>query len=139
MRRELWGGAAGQTGLGAQLRIKQFSCDVIGILASKGQGGMGDQDDAVVVPLRTLQRRVTGSRKVSMMSVSMKADADSVPLKASLRQLLRERRKLAEADDDNFNIFDTQQLADTLSSLPSNASPLDVGGAQAIHFRQIGQ
>jgi putative ABC transport system permease protein len=106
----------GQTGLGAQLRVKQFSCDIVGILAAKGQGGMGDQDDAVVVPLRTLQRRVTGSRKVSMLSVSMKADADSGPLKASLRQLLRERRKLAEGDDDNFNIFDTQQLAETLSS-----------------------
>jgi putative ABC transport system permease protein len=58
-------------GLGEQLRIKQFSCDVVGILAAKGQGGMGDQDDTVVVPLRTLQRRVTGSRKVSMLSVSM--------------------------------------------------------------------
>jgi putative ABC transport system permease protein len=45
----------------------------------------------------------------------MQVDADSAPLKASLRQLLRERRKLAEADDDNFNIFDTQQLAETLS------------------------
>jgi putative ABC transport system permease protein len=38
-----------------------------------------------------------------------------VPLKASLRQLLRERRKLADSEDDNFNIFDTQQLAETLS------------------------
>jgi putative ABC transport system permease protein len=33
-----------------------------------------------------------------------------------MRQLLRERRKLADNDDDNFNIFDTQQLAETLSS-----------------------
>ncbi|MBP8310712.1 MAG: ABC transporter permease [Burkholderiaceae bacterium] len=116
VRREIFGGTVGQTGLGAQLRVKQFSCDIVGILAAKGQGGMGDQDDAVVVPLRTLQRRVTGSRKVSMLSVSMKADADSGPLKASLRELLRERRKLAEGDDDNFSIFDTQQLAETLSN-----------------------
>jgi putative ABC transport system permease protein len=70
----------------------------------------------VVVPLHTLQRRVTGSRKVSMLSVSMQEGSDSKPLKASLRQLLRERRKLAVDEDDNFNIFDTQQLADTLSS-----------------------
>ncbi|MBK7615698.1 MAG: ABC transporter permease [Burkholderiales bacterium] len=116
VRREIYGGTVGQTGLGQQLRVKQFSCDVVGILASKGQGGMGDQDDAVVVPLRTLQRRVTGNRKVGTLQVSMQEGADSVPLKASLRQLLRERRKLAEADDDNFNIFDTQQLAETLSS-----------------------
>jgi len=115
VRREIYGGAVGQTGLGEQLRVKKFSCDVIGILASKGQGGMGDQDDAVVVPLRTLQRRVTGTRKVGTLLVAMQEGSDSAPLKASLRQLLRERRKLAEADDDNFNIFDTQQLAETLA------------------------
>ena len=116
VRREIYGGTVSQTGLGAQLRVKQFSCDVIGILAAKGQGGMGDQDDTVVVPLRTLQRRVTGTRKVGTLLVAMQEGSDSIPLKASLRQLLRERRKLAENDDDNFNIFDTQQLAETLSS-----------------------
>jgi putative ABC transport system permease protein len=116
VRREVFGGAVGQTGLGQSLRVKQFSCDVVGILGAKGQGGMGDQDDAVVVPLHTLQRRVTGSRRVNTLLVSMADGSDSVPLKASLRELLRERRKLADADDDNFNIFDTQQLAETLSS-----------------------
>jgi putative ABC transport system permease protein len=116
VRRELYGGTLGQTGLGEWLRIKQFSCIVVGILAAKGQGGMGDQDDVVLVPLHTLQRRVTGSTRVSLLSVSMAAGADSQPLKASLRQLMRERRKLGEADNDNFNIFDTQQLAETLSS-----------------------
>jgi putative ABC transport system permease protein len=115
VRRELYGGTAGQTGLGAWLRVKQFSCNVVGILAAKGQGGMGDQDDTVLLPLHTLQRRVTGSRRVSMLMVSMQEGSDSGPLKASLRQLLRERRKLSEGDDDNFNIFDTQQLAETLS------------------------
>jgi len=115
VRREIFGGTVGQSGLGAQLRVKQFSCDVVGILAAKGQSGMGDQDDTVVVPLHTLQRRVTGSRRVGTLSVSMQDGVDSVPLKASLRQLMRERRKLAEGDDDNFNIFDTQQLAETLS------------------------
>lgn len=115
VRRELYGGAAGRTGLGEQLRVKQFSCDVVGVLASKGQGGMGDQDDTVVVPLHTLQRRVTGTRKVGTLLVAMQEGSDSTPLKASLRELMRERRKLAEGDDDNFNIFDTQQLAETLS------------------------
>ncbi|ALT76397.1 ABC transporter permease [Paucibacter sp. KCTC 42545] len=116
VRRELWGGSVGQTGLGQQLRVKHFSCEVIAILAAKGQGSMGDQDDTVLLPLHTLQRRVTGSRKVGVLLVSMQDGSDSAPLKASLRQLLRERRHLAESDDDNFNIFDTQQLAETLSS-----------------------
>ncbi len=116
VRREIYGGTTGRTGLGELLRVKQFSCTVIGILAAKGQGGMGDQDDTVLVPLHTLQRRVTGSRRVDSLAVSMEDGTDSIPLKAALRQLMRERRKLAEGDDDNFNIFDTQQLAETLSS-----------------------
>ncbi|NVO04998.1 MAG: ABC transporter permease [Rhodoferax sp.] len=116
VRREIYGGSVGQTGLGELLRVKQFSCTVVGVLASKGQGGMGDQDDMVLLPLHTLQRRVSGNRKVGTLAVSMEDGSDSTTVKAALRQLLRERRKLAEADADNFNIFDTQQLADTLSS-----------------------
>nr|WP_020506168.1 FtsX-like permease family protein [Lamprocystis purpurea] len=116
MRREIYGGAVGTNGLGEYLRIKQFSCEVIGILASKGQAAMGnDQDDTVLVPLHTLQRRVTGNQKVATLLVSMQDGTDSARVKASLTQLLRERRKLTNADDDNFNVLDTQQLAETLS------------------------
>ena len=116
VRREIFDGTVGQTGLGEHLRVRKFSCTVIGILAAKGQSGMGDQDDTVVVPLRTLQRRVTGSVKVATLLISMQDGSDGARLKANLKQLLRERRNLAIDDDDNFNIFDTQQLAETLSS-----------------------
>ena len=113
IRRELF---AGRSPLGEQLRVKNFSCQVVGLLASKGQGAMGnDQDDIVLVPLSTLQRRVTGNTRVSTLLVSMKDDSDSTRVKSSLRQLLRERRKLSATDDDNFNVLDTQQLAETLS------------------------
>jgi putative ABC transport system permease protein len=113
IRRELWGS---RSPVGEPLRVKQFSCEVVGLLASKGQGAMGnDQDDVVLLPLRTLQRRVTGNTRVSTLLVSMKDDSDATRVKASLRQLLRERRKLAPSDDDNFNVLDTKQLAETLS------------------------
>ena len=103
VRREIFGGTRG---LGEQLRIKQFSCQVIGVLAAKGQGAMGnDQDDTVLVPLHTLQRRVTGNKRVATLLISMQDGTDSTRLKASLRQLLRERRKLAGGDDDNFNVL----------------------------------
>jgi putative ABC transport system permease protein len=69
----------------------------------------------VILPLRTLQRRVTGHTRVGTLLVSMEDGSDAQRLKASLRNLLRERRKLAAGDDDNFNVLDTQQLADTLS------------------------
>ena len=113
VRRELFGT---RTAVGEQLRVKQISCEVVGVLNSKGQGAFGnDQDDVVLVPLKTLQRRITGNTRVNTILVSMQDGSDATRVKASLTQLLRERRKLAEADEDNFNVLDTKQLADTLS------------------------
>jgi putative ABC transport system permease protein len=74
-----------------------------------------DQDDIVVMPLATAQRRLTGSTRVNTLLVSMQPGSDAERLKASLTELLRERRKLGPADEDNFNVLDTQQLAETLS------------------------
>jgi putative ABC transport system permease protein len=113
IRRELFGGA---DPLGQQLRVKQFSCTVIGLLASKGQAAMGmDQDDTVILPLRTMQRRVTGNTNVRVLLVSMQDGADSAQVQAGVTELLRERRKLSAAEDDNFNVLDTRQIAETLS------------------------
>ena len=114
VRRELFG--AGADPLGERVRVRQFSCEVVGLLASKGQGAFGnDQDDVVLLPLKTLQRRVIGSTRVPTLLVSMQDGSDAERVKASLTELLRERRKLAETDDDNFNVLDTKQLADTFS------------------------
>jgi len=113
VRRELYGTRAA---VGEQLRVKQMSCEVVGVLASKGQGAFGnDQDDLVLLPIRTLQRRITGNIRVNTLLVSMMDGSDAERVKASLTQLLRERRKLASSDEDNFNVLDTKQLADTLS------------------------
>ncbi len=113
VQRELFGST---DAVGQPLRVKAFSCEVAGVLGSKGQGAFGnDQDDVVLVPLKTLQRRVTGSTRVQTLLVSMQDGSDPERVKASLTELLRERRKLAEADENNFNVLDTKQLADTLS------------------------
>ncbi len=113
VRRELF---ANTDPVGAQMRVKAFSCEVVGVFESKGQGAFGnDQDDMVLVPLNTLQRRITGSKRINTLLVSMEDGSEPERVKASLRQLLRELRKLAESDEDNFNILDTKQLADTLS------------------------
>jgi putative ABC transport system permease protein len=114
VRRELFGESGDP--LGQYLRVKAFSCEVIGVLGSKGQGAFGnDQDDVVLMPLKTYQRRVTGNTRVNTLLVSMQDGSDPERVKASLTQLLRERRKLASTDEDNFNVLDTKQLADTLS------------------------
>ena len=113
VQRELFNGHGA---LGQQLRVKQISCEVVGVLASKGQGAFGnDQDDMVLLPIKTLQRRITGNTRVNTLLVSMMDGSDPGRVKASLTQLLRERRKLAQDDEDNFNVLDTKQLADTLS------------------------
>jgi len=113
VRRELFGSA---DPIGEQVRVKKFSCTVVGLLGSKGQGAMGnDQDNLLVLPLATMQRRVVGHTRINTILVSMNENADTERLKAGLEQLMRERRKLAEADDNNFNVLDTRQIADTMS------------------------
>ncbi|WP_374674219.1 ABC transporter permease [Ideonella sp.] len=114
VRRELFG--ADRLPLGEQVRVKSFSCEVIGVLASKGQSAMGmDQDDTLIVPLKTAQRRVTGSSRVGTILVSVRDGTDTARVVAALKGLLRERRKLAADADDNFNVLDTAQIAQTLS------------------------
>ncbi|OGB29103.1 MAG: multidrug ABC transporter substrate-binding protein [Burkholderiales bacterium RIFCSPLOWO2_12_FULL_61_40] len=113
VRRELF---ATRPVVGEQLRVKQISCEIVGLLASKGQGSFGnDQDDVVLVPLKTLQRRITGNTRVNTLLVSMTEGSDATRVKSGITQLLRERRKLAEGDEDNFNVLDTKQLAEALS------------------------
>lgn len=114
VRRELFGT---RSAVGEQLRVKQISCEIVGTLASKGQGAFGnDQDDVVLVPIKTLHRRITGNTRVNTLMVSMMDGSDADRVKSSLTQLLRERRKLADSDEDNFNVLDTKQLGETLSS-----------------------
>jgi len=113
VRRELWGST---DPVGEQLRVKKFSCTVIGLLGPKGQGAMGnDQDNLIVLPLATMQRRVVGHTRVNTILVSMADHTDAEQTKAALTDLMRERRKLAEGEDNNFNVLDTRQIADTMS------------------------
>jgi len=121
-----------QNPLGAELRIKNFSCEITGLLASKGQGAMGmDQDDVVVIPLLTAQRRLTGNQDVATLMISMQDGADTSRVMAQIRQLMRERRKLAENDDDNFNLMDTKQIAQALSGTIGTMTAL-LGAVAAV-------
>ena len=123
---------AGQSPLGNSVRVKSFDCEIIGVLAAKGQGGGGmDQDDTVLMPLRTAQRRLTGSLDVSSLMISLKDGVNSAQAIAQIRSLMRERRKLAENADDNFNVMDTKQLAETLSGTIGTMTAL-LGAVAAV-------
>ena len=102
--------------LGSELRVKNFACEIVGLLAAKGQGAMGqDQDDMVLMPISTVQRRLAGNQDVSTIMLSMRDGANSGQVMEQIRRLMRERRKLADNEDDDFNVMDTKQIAETLS------------------------
>ncbi|OGU19728.1 MAG: multidrug ABC transporter substrate-binding protein [Hydrogenophilales bacterium RIFOXYD1_FULL_62_11] len=106
-----------QNPVGSEIRIKQFACEVIGLLKAKGQSSMGsDQDDSVVMPLRTVQRRLSGSQDINRLTISVKEGASIDAAKEQLTRLLRERRNIAENEDDDFRVMDTRQIAETLTS-----------------------
>lgn len=103
--------------VGQMLRTGNFSCRVVGVLESKGQAAIGgDQDDLVVMPIKTFQRRVSGNTRVSAILVSVDTQIDRTMLTESLRALMRERRSLSDTDEDNFMILDTEELARRVSS-----------------------
>ena len=116
VRRELYGES---DPIGAKIRIGHASCEVIGLLATKGQAGMGDQDDTIIMPLSTLQRRLIGktsSHDINQISISAQDGTDSLTLINDISLLMRQRRNLHSNQDNNFNIFDTRQIAETLGS-----------------------
>ena len=72
MRRQLFGR---EDPIDETIRLQKLSCTVVGLLAAKGASASGpDQDDVIVIPLRTFQRRVSGNRDVSSMLVAVKSD-----------------------------------------------------------------
>ena len=106
----------GGSPIGTRMRIGGISCDVIGLLSTRGQAGFGgDQDDVVIMPLKTVQRRFTGSPNVRLMLVGVDEAYSTSSVQASIEDLLRERRNITGGKDDDFNIFDTKQISDTLS------------------------
>ena len=112
--RELFGGG---DPLGEMMRVADFSCQVIGVLASKGQSAFGsDQDDVVIMPIRTVQRRLTGDQDVRTILVSAADGVSTDTVKERVEKLLRERRKIGDNEDDNFNVLDTKQIAEALST-----------------------
>jgi putative ABC transport system permease protein len=113
VRRELFGS---QDPLGEKLRLNKLSCQVIGLLEAKGQSAGGrDQDDLVVIPLRTLWRRVAGNQDVQMIYVSAREGASTSKVQRDIELLMRERRRIAANEDDDFNVRDMKEIAEALT------------------------
>jgi putative ABC transport system permease protein len=108
---------AGQDPVGERLRLGNFSCEVIGRMAPKGQSAFGsDQDSIVVLPLRTYHRRIAGNTRVNTISISVAEASDIARVQRDAEDVLRERRRIVPGEEDDFTIRDMTQIANTMAS-----------------------
>ncbi|HRJ70492.1 MAG TPA: ABC transporter permease [Beijerinckiaceae bacterium] len=98
--------------LGRSIRVGRVSCEVVGLLEAKGQSSFGiDQDDTVLMPIRTLHRRLAGNTDISRILVSADDGVETARVQADIERLLRERRNIAFGREDDFSVRDMKQIA----------------------------
>ena len=108
----------GTSPLGARIRIGGISCDVIGLLSVRGQAGFGgDQDDVVLMPLKAVQRRFTGSTDLRLILVGVDPAYSTSAVQSSIELMMRERRNISGGKPDDFFVLDTKQISDTFTGV----------------------
>jgi putative ABC transport system permease protein len=113
VKKELFGN---QDPLGSSIRLQKLTVQVIGVLEAKGlSGGGNDQDDFILIPLRTLQRRITGNTDVNAIYISAKDGTSTQKVQAEIEKLMRERRRIAAGEEDDFNVRDLQEIMSALT------------------------
>jgi putative ABC transport system permease protein len=111
--KELFGA---QQPLGEKVRINKLSCRVIGLLKSRGQSSNGgNQDNLILMPLRTFWRRIAGNQNVEMISVSGQAGYSTFKIRKDIERLLRERRHIHATEADNFAVQDMKEIAEAMA------------------------
>ncbi len=118
IRKELFG--EGVDPVGSKVRVKSLTLEVIGVTAAKGQGGFSDDlDDNLITPYTTVIHRLSGrqgGRNFNQVMISGQKDYPTANIVADVAALMRERRRISASEEDNFNVFDSQQLAEVMSS-----------------------
>ncbi len=105
-----------QPPVGSSIRLQKISCEVIGLLKSKGQSAGGsDQDDAIVMPLRTFWRRIAGNQDVQHLRISARDGVSTTTVQRDIENLMRERRRIGPGEEDDFSIMDMQEITRTLT------------------------
>lgn len=100
--------------IGKRIRVSNISCEVVGVLAERGESGFGtDRDDVVLMPLRTYHRRIAGNTDINRINVSAQDGVDTAKVQADIERLLRERRGISAREADDFRVADMKQIADT--------------------------
>ena len=106
--------------VGQTIRVQNTPLTVIGVTKAKGDSAMGSQDDMILIPITTLKKRIQGSRfpnSVSMISIKLYQDADNNLVIDQITSLLRERHKLKDDAEDDFQIQDMKQVMETMTTV----------------------
>jgi len=104
--------------VGQSVRVKNIPFVIIGLLESKGAGmGGQNQDDRIIIPYTTAMKRVTGDRYLRSVNLQIRSSERMEIAQAQITSLLRQRHRLTAGQDDDFNIFNQKDIADTVSSV----------------------
>jgi putative ABC transport system permease protein len=115
VRDQLFGPGTDPTGLVIRIRNQPFR--VTGVLSRKGQAAMGqDQDDVVIVPFTTVQKRLLGVTHVQNITISADTNASLETMSGQLTDLLRLRHKIGAGDEDDFMVRTLEEMASVLTS-----------------------
>ncbi|GEJ57386.1 ABC transporter permease [Anaeromyxobacter diazotrophicus] len=113
--------------VGEQIRVKHVPCKVVGVLAAKGQGSWGqDQDDVVVMPWSTLVRRIQGTQSdaVGMLMVEARGPQLVADAQREVTSLLKQRHRLAEAAEPDFQIRNLTEIQNSANQQTATLSLL---------------
>ena len=106
----------GSDPIGQTMRIKKMPFKVVGVLAARGQNAFGqDQDDVILVPVTTAQKKMLGITYLNMIFVSAKSPDLITMAQDQITSLLRQRHKLSQRDDLDFILRSQTDLAQTAS------------------------
>ncbi|WP_137046435.1 ABC transporter permease [Pseudolabrys sp. FHR47] len=118
--------------LSRSIRVGNVSCEIIGLLETKGQSSFGtDQDDIVLMPLRTFQRRLAGNTDINRVMVSAKDGVETAKVQGDIARILRERRNIGPGKDDDFTVLDMKQIAQTTAGTTAMLTAL-LGAVAAV-------
>jgi putative ABC transport system permease protein len=103
--------------VGQTIRISNLPFTVVGVLEAKGQSPAmnEDQDDTIIMPLTTLQKKITGDTWLRFVMVSAKSRSASYAAQQQIEALLRDRHRIREGDPDDFTVRNLADMADLAS------------------------
>ena len=117
--------------IGQSIRISGQNFTVIGITASKGGTGFGNQDDTLFVPLSTAQKQIFGVSYLSSIALEAKSPDVMVTAQNEVGYLLLSRHKLSDPASADFSIFSQQDILNTASAATGTFTTL-LSGIAAI-------